>query len=168
MKRIFILILCVNLWSCNDGDLDIPAFEFEEQVYGCDIKEGTYTLFKMGVAEAIIVTLPDDVFKNEITTEPFEVLVTSENVVYRTFSSKISSSYFCNDIPPVEPTILSNWIGVASSTSKILIKTVEDLDFSGALVGYIHIITFENLKVENGSEYIAFEDAEFGEIEVSL
>ena len=80
MKKIFILILCLSLWSCDDGDLDIPAFEFEEQVYGCDLKDGTYTLFKMGVAEAIIVTLPDDVFKNEVTTEPFEILVSANNV----------------------------------------------------------------------------------------
>lgn len=168
MKKILILVLCISFWSCDDGDLDIPAFEFEEQVYGCDLKEGTYTIFKMGIAEAIIITLPDDVFKNEVSTVPYEVLISEKNVVYRTFNSEISSSYFCNDIPPVAPTILSNWTGVPSTTSKILIETVEDLDFSGTLVGYVHIITFENLKVENGPEYIAFEDAEFGEIEIAL
>jgi hypothetical protein len=168
MKKIFILILCINLWSCNDGDLDIPAFEFEEQVYGCDIKNGTYTLFKMGVAEAIIITLPSDVLREEVTTVPFEVLVTTSNVVYRTFSSKISASYFCNDIPPVVPTISSNWTGVPSATSKILIETVEDLDFSGTVTGYVHQITFENLKVESGSEYISFENAEFGKITIEL
>ena len=168
MKKLLIFFLCVGFWSCDDGDLDIPAFEFEEEVYNCEVKENSYTLFRLGVSEGIIVTLPSDVFKLEVTIAPIEVAITSKNVVYRTFSSAVSPSYFCNDIPPVTPTIKSNWTGAPGDSNKILIESIEERDNLDALIGYRQIITFQNLRVENGNEYMSFEEGDFGEIVILL
>ena len=59
MKKLIVLILCFSMLSCDDGDLDIPAFEFEEEVFGCDIRNSNYTLFRLGISEAIIVAPSD-------------------------------------------------------------------------------------------------------------
>ncbi|MCK5814983.1 MAG: hypothetical protein KAH07_03465 [Flavobacteriaceae bacterium] len=168
MNKLLILFLCVSLWSCDDGDLDIPAFEFEEEVYNCDVKNNSYTLFRLGVAEGIIVTLPADIFKPEVTTTPIEVLITAENVVYRIFNSTVSPSYFCNDIPPTTPTIKSNWTGTPGASNKILIESIEEFDNSNVLIGYRKIITFQNLKVENNGQYMSFEEGDFGETVILL
>lgn len=168
MKKILTLILCFTLFSCDDGDLDIPAFDFEDVVIGCDIKNDNYTLFRLGIAESLIVTLSDDVLKNEVTTEPIVVGITDKNVIYRTFDSQVSESYFCEDVPPLEPKVLSNWTGVSGVSNVILIETTEELNDTNTLVGYKHAITFQNLKVEKGNEFLAFEEGTFGEYIIFL
>ena len=42
MKKLILLFLVFSLVSCNDGDFDIPAFEFTEAISSC----GEYVLFK--------------------------------------------------------------------------------------------------------------------------
>lgn len=169
MKKVFAFFLCLlALISCDDGDLEIPAFDFEETMYFCDTENNEYTLFRMGVAEAIIVTLPTSAIKNKVTTEPIVVSVTENNVIYRTFNEEISESYFCGNIPPTTPLILSNWTGVSGTSNNILIETIEELDGSNNIIGYRHFISFENLKVEKDEEYIAFEEAEFGELVTNI
>ena len=113
MKKLITLILCLGMLSCDDGDLDIPAFDFEEVVLGCEIKDNNYTMFRLGISEAIIVTLSNSVLKEKETTDDIEVNITADNVIYRTFKSPISETYFCEDLPPVEPEIFSNWLKLA-------------------------------------------------------
>lgn len=169
MKNIFTAFLCLLvLISCDDGDLEIPAFDFEEMVHACDPENNEYTLFRLGIAEAIVVTLPSSAIKNKVTTEPIAVSISEDNVIYRTFNEEVSSDYFCGNIPPTAPVILSNWTGVPGANNNILIETIEELDGSNTLIGYRHFITFQNLKVEKNGEHIAFEEAEFGEIVTSL
>lgn len=169
MKKLISFVLCFSLLiSCDDGDLDIPAFDFTETVYNCDLKNDNYTLFRLGISEAIVVTLSDDVLKNEVTTEPIKVGVTETNVIYRTFSDGISEAYFCDDIPPTTPTITSNWTGVSGASNLILIETVEEFDAQNVLVGYKHHITFQNLKVEKDNQFLAFEEGVFGDFVTEL
>ncbi len=169
MKKLFTLILCFSVFfSCDDGDLDIPAFDFTDTVFNCELKSGNYTLFRLGIAEAIVVTLSDDVLKNEVTTEPIEVGITESNVIYRTFDDQISSTYFCEDIPPTTPTITSNWTGVSGASNLIIIETIEEFDSQNILIGYRHQITFQNLKVENGNKFLAFEEGVFGDFITEL
>lgn len=163
MKKLIALILCLGMLSCDDGDLDIPAFDFEEEVHGCEIKDNNYTMFRLGISEAIIVTLSDNVLKEVETTNPIEVNITAANVIYRTFKSPISEAYFCEDIPPIEPKIFSNWTGVPGNDNKIIIVTIKEFNSQNDLIGYKHTIIFRNLKVEKGDQYLAFEEGTFGD-----
>ena len=169
MNKVIAFFLCLTaLISCDDGDLEIPAFDFEEEVHYCDTENNEYTLFRMGIAEAIIVTLPTSAIQNKVTIEPKTVSITESNVVYRTFNEEISTAYFCGNVPPTAPQILSNWIGISGGSNNILIETIEELDASNNITGYRHFISFQNLKVEKGGKHIAFEETEFGEIVTTI
>ena len=166
MKKYFALLLCLVFIVCDDGDIAIPAFEFEDEVHNCAVRNGNYTLFRLGIAEGLVVTIPETYFKEEEGST--NLGITADNVIYRTFSSEVSPEYFCLDIPPTEPTILSNWTGVSGASNLILIETVEELDDMDVLIGYTHIISFQNLKVEKGENYLAFEEGYFGEFYIPL
>lgn len=163
MKKFTLLLLCVLCFSCDDGYFDAPAFDFSETVYDCDVVDNKYVLFRLAAAESLIITLTNQQIKNEVTTEPVEVAVTGDNVIYRTFDAEVSSSYFCQTIPPVEPRVVANWTGSTGSASFIIVETIEELDENDILIGYRHFITFENLKLENGDNSITYEEEIFGE-----
>ena len=168
MKKLITFFLCISILSCDDGDLDIPAFDFEKIVYGCEIKDNNYTLFRLGIAETIIVTLSKTDLKEQETEDPIKVPITAENVIYRTFSDQISQDYFCKDVPPIEPRILSNWTGVSGNDNNIIIVTVKVFDSKNNITGYKHTITFENLKVQKDDLYLAFEEGVFGDYIIDL
>jgi len=163
MKKLALLFVCFLSFSCDDGDFNLPAFDFDETVYNCDVIDNNYTLFRLANAESLIVTLSTQQIKNEITTTPIEVPITSSNVIYRTFDGEVSSSYFCDPIPPVDPKVVSNWTGVEGNSNFITIETVEELDENDVLIGYRHFINFQNLKLVKGEEYIIYEEEVFGE-----
>lgn len=163
MKKFTLLLLCALCFSCDDGYFDAPAFDFSETVYDCDVVDNKYVLFRLAAAESLIITLTNQQIKNEVTTEPIEVAVTGDNVMYRTFDAEVSSSYFCQTIPPVEPRVVANWTGSTGSASFIIVETIEELDENDILIGYRHFITFENLKLENGDNFITYEEEVFGE-----
>lgn len=168
MKKIIALLSILLIFSCDDGDFDVPAFEFNETVYSCDLNNSNYTLFRLSDTEALIVTLTTTQIKNEVSTSVISTNISASNVIYRTFSSDINNDYFCEDIPPVSPTVLSNWTGVSGANNQILIETVEELDDTSTLIGYRHTITFQNLTLENGNETITYTETDFGSFVTDL
>lgn len=168
MKKITLLFLLVFSFSCDDGYFDAPVFDFEETVNSCDVVSNKYVLFRLATAEAIIVTLTTQQIKNEVTIDPIEVSITSDNVIYRTFNGVISTSYFCQSIPPVAPQVVANWVGVSSVGNYIIIETEEELDEDDNLIGYRHFISFQNLKLQNGENFIVYEEEIFGEFVTDL
>jgi len=168
MKKITLLLILVFSFSCDDGYFDAPAFDFGETVYDCDVIANKYVLFKLATAESLIVTLTTQQIKNEVSTDPIEVAITSDNTIYRTFNGAISSSYFCQTIPPIDPQIVANWTGVAGTSNYIIVETIEELDANNILIGYRHFISFQNLKLENGDNSIIYEEEIFGEFVTGL
>ena len=168
MKKFSLLLLCVLCFSCDDGYFDVPAFDFDETIYDCDVIDNKYVLFRLATAESLIVTLTTQQIKNEVTVNPIGVNITSDNVIYRTFNGEISTSYFCQSIPPSEPRVVANWEGVAGTSNYIIIETVEELDEDDILIGYRHYISFQNLKLQNGDNFIIYEEEIFGEFVTSL
>jgi hypothetical protein len=168
MKKIIALLSLVFLFSCDDGDFDVPAFEFNDTVYNCDLNGSNYTLYRLSDTEALIITLTTTQIKNEISTSVISTNISASNVIYRTFNADISADYFCEDIPPTTPTILSNWTGVSGTSNQILIETVEEFDDTATLIGYRHTISFQNLTIENGNETITYTDTDFGSFVTDL
>ncbi len=163
-KVLFIFLSIFAFYSCDDGDVDIPAMDFDEEVNRCDLIFNDYTLFRLGGSEALIVLLSNSVLKEEETTDPIYVAITETNVMYRTFNNSIDKNYFCNAIPPTSPTVLKNWTGVRGENNNIVVETVAEKDGSDNITGYKHTITFENLNLENGGNFIIYEETDFGEI----
>ncbi|MEG9326920.1 hypothetical protein V6B16_03145 [Salinimicrobium catena] len=117
MKRSFYLFLTILLFvSCDDGDLIVTDFNFEnKQLEWCGDTEDQ-VLFNINndqVHEAIafrfsLNTSTPQFFSTE--TGQMTIPLNSENqVVYRVFNGEVESSYFCNAIPPVSPGVTEEY-----------------------------------------------------------
>ncbi len=116
MKKVLLFVVLLLTFSCNDGDLDISSFEFEEEVNICGTKN--YTLYRLSTneqREAFIVTLTDQqIRKDENIVTPVSVSVNGDyTVTYRLFDDQLTDDYFCAAVPPVEPVVTKDWRGVS-------------------------------------------------------
>lgn len=141
MKKLFtILFLAATAMSCDDGEIIITDFEFENQQLQWCGDADTQVFYKInneGVFETISVTanIPratESVFLNEDID--LEIPINSENqVIYRTFDGEIGASYFCNPIPPSSPRVMEEYRSSSGGTIVITSrwKNAEDHDGDG-------------------------------------
>lgn len=144
-------------FSCDDGDLDIASFEFEDTVNVC----GEFTLYRLstnGHKETLMVTLTDDqIRKDEDIVLPVTV---SENGLYtvtdRIFDAEVTNDYFCSVVPPVEPKVLKDWRGVSGI---ILVENKPVFDVDGiTVIAWEHIIVLNDVVLKSGEESLIFND----------
>lgn len=158
MKKLLILFLAFTLNSCNDGDFDVPVFDFTETVNVC----GDFVLYiaSTNSTEVLVLTLPSTALGATPTVSlPISTTVTA---TYRIFDEGITSTYFCQDIPPLEPKILKD---LKAKEGTIKIDGIEILA-NGVVTGYSYEITISNLNFEDGEERIFFESFNFGTLEI--
>ncbi|MCD6544268.1 MAG: hypothetical protein J7K34_07140 [Flavobacteriaceae bacterium] len=170
MKKLFLLLTLMLAFSCNDGNLDIASFEFEEKVNVCgDINITMYRLSSSGHKEALIVTLTDKQIKNDDT--PILPVSVSEKGSYtvtdRVFESEVNSSYFCTVVPPVEPKVIKNWKGISGT---IAVQNNKVFDEDGVtVIAYEHIIVLKDVVLKSGDESLIFNDTYlFGVFQTSV
>jgi hypothetical protein len=157
MKKTVLLLLglLLTMSSCDDGNFDVPAFEFTEDLYVC----GSYVLYKLSASntEAIVLTMGSGSF----SMSPGQRTVNvggNNSITYRIFSDGIGTDYFCQDIPPLEPQIMKELI---ASGGTIVIDT-EAVENGGNITGYAHKIVVTDLLFSDGEERILFETFDFG------
>ncbi|WP_456464117.1 hypothetical protein [Lutibacter sp.] len=161
MKKLILLFLTFSLLSCNDGNFDIPAFEFTTTVNSC----GEYILYKTNSnsTEAIVLTLnPTNL--GTIEGESSITIPTSSSVIYRIFNNGIESNYFCQDIPPATPVVVKELI---AESGTINILTTANLTDS-IVTGYTYEISISNLLFNDLNERIFFENFDFGTLDINL
>ncbi|PHR69382.1 MAG: hypothetical protein COA67_10435 [Lutibacter sp.] len=131
MKKILALLFCIALLSCDDGDFDVPALDFDSQnIEFC----GDLVFFKINDSESLIIELNTNDTQQEFLLKQRDSnnntfqLGTSNTISYRIFSEDVSSSYFCQSIPPATPTVTKEWTGTAEL---ILENTITDDDNDG-------------------------------------
>lgn len=159
MKRYFLLLTLLFVLSCDDGNLDIASFEFEETVNVCgDINITLYRLSTDGQKEALIVTLTDKEIRLDEEVVPPILVSTSGDftVTDRVFDSKVPSNYFCAAVPPVEPKVLKNWAG---ESGIILVKNEPVFEAGNAnIVAWKHTIVLNDVVLTSGKEQLIFND----------
>ncbi|WP_117880342.1 hypothetical protein [Aureibaculum luteum] len=124
MSRIYLIFILILVWSCDDGSIDIPEFDFSST----DIETcGEIVLFKINENETFVIELDSDLDDDETfltykwDEETFTVSGSGTNsITYRTMSEAPTSSYFCQNIPPTSPTVTQEWTG----TGTVLVNTV--------------------------------------------
>ena len=116
MKKYGFLAVLSLLLACDDGDFNVPSFDFD----GLTINScGNTILNKITSSgtESLILQLnidnTDDVF---FKTPLDSVLVriepgTNNTMFYKIFNDAITSSYFCVEIPPSTPIVTEEWFG---------------------------------------------------------
>lgn len=167
MKKYLAIVLCLIVLSCDDGDLEIETLDFDSitSVQNCGGVSVSVSnvLFKINGDEALILELPNGAIKNEVTTEDIIVNVTEAgSVIYRIFSGTVSSSYFCDEVPPIEPVVTQE---VAAEDGIIYITTTTEDS-----VTFVHTIRLSGISLvtENGSRITDLRINEFGSVTTSL
>ena len=164
MRFVYVFFLFLGFLSCDDGDFDQIQFDFEESINIC----GEYLLYRTSPEkkEALIISLNE----TDVVQEVGEVTIpiTPNNIIYRIFSDKVDSDYFCTIIPPAQPTVEKEWLAVAGASNQISIITTEILDESEEITGYKHNITLHNLVLEDENQQERYATYNFGDFETTL
>lgn len=129
MKKIFYLFFTVSLiTSCDDGDLIVTDFNFENRnLQWCGDTEDQ-VLFNINndqVHEALAfrfsLNTPTPRFFSTETGRITIPLTAKNQVIYRVFDGEVTADYFCNSIPPVSPSVTEEFR--STSGGEVIINT---------------------------------------------
>ncbi len=169
MKRIGTLLLVLLLTNCSDGDLQIETLDFDSVTnQDCGNVSATTSniLFKINGSEALILDLESGVLNNGTsitdTIETRSSVPGSSRVIYRVFSDNVTSTYFCDDFPPSEPSVIEE---IEAEDGEVIIKSIANAD-STAIT---HVIQLEGISLVNtsGERITDLSISDFGELSVS-
>lgn len=150
MKKLLFAFVALLFVACDDGDFDVPSFDFDNNVSSC----GEYILYikNSNSTETLAITLaPEDIPDTEGTTEL--QITSTRSVNYRIYDDAIGTEYFCSDIPPTDPQVIKELYAEAGTI--ILITTATGNKFE-------HDISFDSLTFQDGNDRIFFETFYFG------
>jgi len=147
MKRLLLLFLLLNFYSCSDGELQIDVIDFDDvSVQFCETETtiNSTVFFKISGDEALILELQSGLLKNETSTDTIRSTVPSQSsIIYRLFTETVTKDYFCADIPPVTPSVVDE---VLAEAGEVLITTLQS-DTDTTL--YEHSIILKDITLVN-------------------
>ncbi|SIQ81950.1 hypothetical protein [Maribacter ulvicola] len=163
MKKYLLIGCSILFFACNDGDLQIETVDFDsiETIQSCNDISATRenVLFKINDDEALILNLPSELLKNEVsTTEITSAVPGSSQITYRIFSETVSSDYFCDSPPPLTPTVLEE---IDAEGGNIIVTTTTEDNITYTHNIQLSGVTFLN---ENGSRITDLQVNEFGTV----
>lgn len=125
-----IVLLAFLFFSCDDGEIVVTTFDFEDEAFGICSNERNKLLYHINneeVFETLSLQLSGNNFSadnNLLVRAPESInlplptssistfrvpLTTSNSIVYRTYDSAVPSDYFCNAVPPANPIVLQEF-----------------------------------------------------------
>jgi len=170
MKKYFLLVVLFGLVSCDDGDLQIESIDFDDiAVQDCGSIDPTAAnfLFKIDGEEALILELPSGVLDNgnsrTDTVETMRSFPSESSLRYRLFSANVTSSYFCDDIPPITPTVSQE---ITAESGTVIIKSIANADSTA----FTHVIQLSNTSFidAGGARLTNLTVTNFGEISTAI
>ncbi len=170
MKKILLLVFSFFLFSsCDDGELTLESFNFENQtIQKCT---DNYLLFKTKNDELLLLNVPVEVYTTLFASSPTngtprEASIGGTNeILYRKYSGNLTSATVCSLVPVSSPTVTKEWIATGG---KILVETNEVFDTNDVLVKYSHNITFQNVNFASVDNSFSFESYIFGNHEINV
>ena len=130
-KRLLLIFLALLLQGCDDGDIIVTNFDFEDaQLQQCG-EPSNYVFFKINpqVNQSISLNiLTTQVLFLDSGTQSFDLNSTGSIVNYRGFDDTVSSDYFCNPIPPISPRVILEYTGTSGLARLISDTTLDDFD----------------------------------------
>lgn len=150
MRNVFSLLLLMALSACSTGDLQIETIDFDSaSVQFCGTATtSTQLLFKLNSQEALILELQSGLLQNEASDGALESSIPGQSqLTYRIFDGNVSTGYFCDAIPPAQPSVLED---VLAEAGTVLVTTVQDAQDTTRFTHTIDLsgVTFVNEKGE--------------------
>ncbi len=126
MRRFLLGIFLILITSCDDGDIIVTSFDFEESSLqfceGAD-RNVIYATNNNDVFESISLEFNNsqlDVVNGNLLPPPngrVSFPLTGNNrIVYRIYNSEVPNNYFCNVVPPSQPDVIEEWISGTGAT----------------------------------------------------
>ena len=132
MKKIFFLFISLMfLQSCDDGDIIITTFNFEDaELKTCGVG-GNYVFYKVNPAAreslSLKLAVTDSLYRLEGVRE-FVLNGTTNFVNYRTYDGELGSDYFCSSVPPTTPRVTVDYFASAGIVEFTTIFSYDDND----------------------------------------
>ncbi len=132
MKKLLVLIALFGLLhSCNDGDIIVTTFDFDDASLETCGDVGAYVFYKINGTSAESISLSisttDELFLESSTLE-ISLDGTANVVNYRNYNGEITGDYFCNNIPPTSPAVTADYVGASGLATLITVTTLDDND----------------------------------------
>lgn len=134
MKKISaVLLVFLSFMGCNDGDIIVTSFNLEERPLEFCGRSGAYVFFQIQTdpAESLSVKISQDSIFNLNGPVNYTLNGTTNAVNYRNYDGPVTSTYFCNIVPPANPKVITEYIGnsgVASLTNFVVLNDNDGLD----------------------------------------
>lgn len=147
-----IAVLLLLLSSCDDGDIIVTTFDFEEETFslcGNGRDKFLYHINNSDVFETLALELNSSGFApgdNELvlSEETLRIPLSGNNqITYRTYDAAVptaQNAYFCSLNPPSNPQVLQEYRSVGGT---VIIRTVLIND------NFESLIEVENLQLQN-------------------
>ena len=164
MKKIFVsLSLLLVVSSCDDGDLTLETFNFDNE----NVQKCNDLLYVTSGSEILILNIPTENFINEPTVvgSPRIYTLTSNNqLIYRLYDDAVSTSTICSTIPPATPKTVEEYKAQAGGQIQIIttVLPVVNPTTKATSITYTHQIKLVNVQFSNGSKTINYQDFLFG------
>ena len=136
MKKFFSFCILILIFSCDDGDIIVTSFDFDDVnlqlCEGANTNEFVFFQINTSVNEAISYNFIDSTY-NETTETTAPILINlsepDNSLIYRQFNTAITSDYYCSTIPDsnisvIEEIVIS--IGQASIETFIVLEDDND------------------------------------------
>jgi len=138
-KYLFSFCLIVCLFSCDDGDIIVTTFDFDQEtplslcqqdnenvLYYIDPTTNEAISFEFNLGGF------DGTFPGLVEPEPIVLNINNTNrITYRKLSSQPDGDYYCLQVPPSSPQVLEEFISTTGGTVTIRISILEQDDNDG-------------------------------------
>lgn len=126
------LFLGVFLISCDDGDIIVTTFDFEDATFNMCSDERSKVLYHINnddVFETLSLQLSSSQFSPEegeltLTDQPISIELSGNNqIIYRTYDGPVptgANAYFCGAVPPANPRVIQEYRSVGG---RVIIRT---------------------------------------------
>lgn len=170
MKKILLfLFVAFNLSSCDDGDITLESFNFDDGlIQKCpDSKE---LIFKTSNDELLLINLGEANYNSlfqpiETGSTPRTLTITStqNQVIYRKYSSTVSQNTVCSIVPVSSPTVTKEWLATGGTIS---VLTNELTNTDDEVIGHSHNVTFLNVNFSSSDNSFSFTSYNYGNHEI--
>ncbi|NBT87139.1 MAG: hypothetical protein EBT51_02385, partial [Flavobacteriaceae bacterium] len=110
---IYILMSLAVFSSCDDGDVAVQSFDFEDQSLSyCDNDQSIlFYVRNSSGTEAVLADLTVNL-ANLLSAGvlSYELAGNTNNVAYRIFDASADPDYFCSAIPPTRPMVIDELV----------------------------------------------------------
>jgi len=131
MKRVLLLLLLSIFISCNDGDVIVTTFDFDDASLQACAGDVGFLFYKINDGGTESLSFRIGISEQQFTTN--NTLVSQFNgsgifANYRIYDGTVTNSYFCNEIPPTTPNVSIEYVANSGTSTLITTATFDDND----------------------------------------